>query len=208
MLTDDAIVKLLEEGADRVPRIAVDTALIISQGRRHRRARRGLAVTGGLAAVVLGAFIVLPGDAHEVVWPGDKAPQLVDSGAPTGALPDAPTPAAGEAPTFTGPFAATYTQFYNDTSSDLVRGVLADEEVTDAEYAAMTDRFAACLADHGITFGGFDQDAGFTTSIAPDGGDTHALVSGCSASSGEQWIGALYTFAHQAPEGPDAAPSP
>lgn len=112
-----------------------------------------------------------------------------------------------QVPTFAGPHAAEYTQFYSDTRSDLVRDVLADEEITAAEYAEMTARFTACLADKGITFEGFDAE-GFTTSIAPDGGDTHALVSDCSASSGEQWIGALYTFERETPEEPDSAPTP
>lgn len=72
----------------------------------------------------------------------------------------------------------------------------------------MTALFTACLAEHGITFEGFSADGGFTTSIAPDAGDTHALVSDCSARSGEKWIGALYTFEHPTPQGPDPAPTP
>ncbi len=97
----------------------------------------------------------------------------------------------GDAPAFTGPFAAEFAAAYGSASSDFVRGALADEQISDAEYAEMTEGFRRCLADAGIEFGGFDAAGGYTTSIAPGGGDTHAIVSECVSSSGQDAIGML-----------------
>lgn len=97
-------------------------------------------------------------------------------------------------PSFDGPYAAEFADFYSRATSDFVREVLWDGQITDAEFAEMTDRFSSCLADQGITFLGFNPDGGLRTSVAQNGGDTHAIVSDCSRSSGEDFIGALHSM--------------
>ena len=117
-----------------------------------------------------------------------------------------PTPAStGAIPTFDGPYAAEFADFYARASSDFVREVLKDGLVTDAEFAEMTARFTSCLADQGVTFQGFDPGGGFGTSNAPNGGDTETIVNECSHSSGQDFIGALYSFMKRNPDNLDSA---
>lgn len=111
----------------------------------------------------------------------------------------------GEVPDFAGPYAADFAHAYASTTSDFVREVLKDGQITDAEYAEMTADFTSCLADQGITFKGFDADGGFGTSNAPNGGDTHEIVNQCSSSAGEDFIGALYSFTKTNPDNLDSA---
>lgn len=111
----------------------------------------------------------------------------------------------GEVPDFAGPYAADFAHAYASTTSDFVREVLKDGQITDAEYAEMTADFTSCLADQGITFDGFRPEGGFSTSLAPNGGDTHEIVNQCMISSGEDDIGALHNFAKKNPDNLDSA---
>ncbi len=96
-----------------------------------------------------------------------------------------------DVPDFSGPYAAEFAETYRSASSDFVRSALEDEQISDAEFAEMTERFRQCLADEGIEFMGFDGD-GYQTSLAPPhGGDTHEIVSGCATESGQDAIGML-----------------
>ncbi|MDR3067959.1 MAG: hypothetical protein LBU50_00430 [Cellulomonas sp.] len=109
----------------------------------------------------------------------------------------------GSVPSFEGPYAADFEGFYRATDSDFARNVLSDSQITDAEYAEMEERFRTCLADDGITFDGFRDDGGYTTSLAPDDGDTEAMITVCSESSGEDTVGALYTIMRSNPDNLD-----
>ena len=111
----------------------------------------------------------------------------------------------GPVPSFEGPYAAEFEEYYRSTESDFARRVLADGQITDAEYAEMEERFRSCLAEDGITFGGFRPDGGYTTSLAPNGGDTYAMIQVCSKSSGEDTVGALYSIMRTNPENLDGA---
>lgn len=146
---------------------------------------------------------------HLTVAVALAAPVLVGCGSSTIARgPDgdtAITTSQGASPEFEGPYAAEFTEFYSSARSDFVRTVLADGIITDAEYAEMTERFRSCLADQGITFDGFRQDGSFTTSLAPGGGDTHEVVTGCAATSGQDVVGALHDLMTANPDNVDAA---
>jgi len=109
----------------------------------------------------------------------------------------------GEVPDFTGPYSAQFANGYSRASTGFIREVLKDSEITDAEYAEMTSVFTSCLADQGITFGGFKPTGGFSTSVAPNGGDTHEIVDQCSRSSGEDSIGAIYNWVKKNPDNLD-----
>ncbi len=111
----------------------------------------------------------------------------------------------GTVPTFEGPYAAQFAENYVAAGPDFVRKVLEDGQITDAEYAEMTQRFSDCLADDGIDFGGFAPDGGYETSLAPNDGDTHAKITSCSKSVGEDRIGSLYTFIRTNPDSLDYA---
>ncbi len=106
----------------------------------------------------------------------------------------------GTVPEFSGPYASEFADLYTRASSDFARDVLADGQITDAEFAEMTSRFASCLDDQGITFHGFQPDGSLSTSVAPGGADTHSIVSECSGSSGEDVINALASIMRVNPE--------
>jgi hypothetical protein len=112
---------------------------------------------------------------------------------------------SGPAPTFDGPWAAEFAEYSAGAPNDFVRTALADGEISDAEYAEMTERFRSCLADAGITFHGFQPDGAFSTSLAPDGLDTHEAVNGCAGPSGQDSIGLLHDIMLGNPDNIDAA---
>ncbi|WNM24199.1 hypothetical protein [Demequina capsici] len=112
---------------------------------------------------------------------------------------------AVEAPDFEGPYAAEFASAYAAASSVAVRDALEDGEITDAEYAEMTDQFSSCLGDQGIEFGGFNADGGFQTTGGAPGADVESIVSECSHQVGEDSIGALYTLMAGNPENQDTA---
>jgi hypothetical protein len=113
------------------------------------------------------------------------------------------TPSGADVPDFSGPYAVEFAESYEATESDFVRSVLSDEEISDAEYSEMTERFRQCLADSGIEFKGFELDGSYTTSIAPNGGDTDEIVAGCVTSSGQDTIGLLRDLMTMNPENRD-----
>lgn len=106
-------------------------------------------------------------------------------------------------PDFTGPYAADFAASYQSAESDFVRQALADEEISDAEYAEMTELFRQCLADVGITFNGFDSTGAYSTSLAPNEDDTYDLVASCVTSSGQDALGLLRDIITVNPENLD-----
>lgn len=140
-----------------------------------------------------------------IVTAGAVSTALSACGYDQGGAPDVAPRAenAAEAPSFEGPYAAEYAEFYRNATSDFARSALEDGAVSDKEYAEMTSQFASCLEDNGIEFRGFNQDGSFSSSVAPHGGDTDAIVQECSRSVGEDSVGALYTLAKINPENQD-----
>lgn len=111
---------------------------------------------------------------------------------------DAPDPST---PEFTGPYAEEFRSDYESASSDFVRAVLRDGQVTEQEYSEMQSLFAKCLATSGIVIK-LNEDGSFNTT-APKSmtNDTsHAITVRCSKESGEDVIGSLYSFVHRNPE--------
>lgn len=128
-----------------------------------------------------------------------------NDGSPSEAAPPPVTTAPDDAPEFSGPYAAEFADFYQNANSDFVREVLADEVITDAEYAEMKNRFSICLSDRGVTLKEIAPDGSISTSVATGGGNTNSIVSDCSKQSGESTIGALYTFTQANPDNIDTA---
>lgn len=48
------------------------------------------------------------------------------------------------------PWAAEFARVAESTESDFIRGVLADGEVTEAEFAEARERFVDCMSEHGV----------------------------------------------------------
>ncbi|NTW40278.1 MAG: hypothetical protein HGA44_10400 [Cellulomonadaceae bacterium] len=110
-----------------------------------------------------------------------------------------------EVPDFSGPYAAEFAESYQSAESDFVRRALEDENISDAEYAEMTERFRQCLADVGITFKGFDSTGAYSTTLAPNADDTHELVGTCVTESGQDAIGLLRDLISVNPQNLDTA---
>jgi hypothetical protein len=106
---------------------------------------------------------------------------------------------SGTVPTFSGPYASEFEYYFVNATSEFVRAVLEDGEVTDSEYAEMEARFTSCLADEGVEFKGFKPDGSFDTSNASQG-NTNDIIDVCSESSGHTAIGALHDFMYSNPD--------
>lgn len=110
---------------------------------------------------------------------------------------------AGDAPAFSGPYAAEFEEYYTTTESDFVRSALADEVISDAEYAEMVDRFDRCLADQGIDFLGFEPNGSYRAGPAPEGVDSYAAIAACSTESGHDTIGVIHDLMYANPDNED-----
>jgi hypothetical protein len=119
--------------------------------------------------------------------------------------PEGTSGSAVDVPDFSGPYAAEFAETYRSADSEFVRLTLADEQISDAEYAEMTELFRQCLADVGITFNGFDETGAYSTSLAPNPDETRALVDGCGAETGQDSVGMLRDLLAVNPQNQDMA---
>lgn len=95
-------------------------------------------------------------------------------------------------PTFTGPYAAEFAWAWRDSESDFVREVIADEEISDQEWAELGARMTECFARSGLEFGGFTDSGGYSvTWPTPSSESVAPVADACERSSGEIWIHAL-----------------
>lgn len=56
---------------------------------------------------------------------------------------------AGDVPEFTGPWASEFADTYR-AGSDIVRAILEDGAISDAEWAETSDAFIGCMQDRGV----------------------------------------------------------
>ncbi len=112
-----------------------------------------------------------------------------------------------DGPVFSGPYAAEFASAYADASSEFVRDVLRDEQITDAELAETRERFIACFAGVGYEATDFQPDGAF--SLTPPPGASQSAVSDvhdrCSDQSGESSVGALHAWLRRNPENLDGS---
>ncbi|WP_148060083.1 hypothetical protein [Rathayibacter sp. PhB152] len=112
---------------------------------------------------------------------------------------------AREVPAFSGPWASEFAASYGRATDDFTRSVIEDGVVSEQERAEMIDRFTRCVADLGYGIDEYALDGSFHLTFAPDT-DADAAnedVKGCSRSSGETEIGALYSWTHRNPDRAD-----
>ncbi|TXK18986.1 hypothetical protein [Homoserinibacter sp. GY 40078] len=121
-------------------------------------------------------------------------------------------PASGEGtagatapmPEFAGPHAAEFIEAWQETDSDFVRAVLADEVISDQEWAEVTTRIDACFARNGVEFLGFEPEGGY--GVGPsghDGDEMQEIFAGCELESGEVPISRIRNSVLTNPEGLD-----
>jgi hypothetical protein len=110
-----------------------------------------------------------------------------------------------EGPAFSGPWAAEFASAYDRAADDFSRSVIEDGVVSEQERSEMIDRFTRCVADLGYGIDEYALDGSFHLTFAPDTDADAAYedVKGCSRSSGETEIGALYSWTHRNPDRAD-----
>lgn len=99
---------------------------------------------------------------------------------------------AGSAPEFTGPYASEFKDAWVQSKSDFVRSVIADQKISDQEWAATVQRLSACLKTKGLTFKGYQVDGSYSVDngqLSPD--EANAALLPCELQSGEHWVGFL-----------------
>lgn len=111
------------------------------------------------------------------------------------------TLAGPDSPDFSGPFAAEFTQAWEDSDSEFVRQVIADEQITEREWAEVESRMASCFADAGATFEGHTPQGGYAAqknSLSSE--RMNEVMASCEVTSGEHLIGFLWFSAQKNPQ--------
>lgn len=110
---------------------------------------------------------------------------------------------AKDTPSFSGPWASVFAHEYEATTSDFARQVLADGKITEAERAAVIERFSDCLTQNGLTLKEYRVDGSFQIDIndrAEEDDPSKAKMPGCRDTSGINTIDLLYQDMRKNPE--------
>ena len=105
-------------------------------------------------------------------------------------------------PEFSGPYAEEFRTRYSEASSEVVREVLRDEVISEAEAQAILEEFRTCLAAQGITLDSYDDDGVAMTGDPSKikNSDLNARAEECSRSSHEADVLTLYQVIKRDPE--------
>ncbi|REJ06380.1 hypothetical protein DY023_06260 [Microbacterium bovistercoris] len=108
-------------------------------------------------------------------------------------------------PSFSGAYKSEFEQAWNESESDFVHEVIADQEITDEEWAEVATRISKCVESKGMTFKGFLDDGGYEVDTGSLSGDeANALLPACEDESGETWLNHLR---RQLASNPDNTPA-
>lgn len=95
-------------------------------------------------------------------------------------------------PSFSGAYKSDFEQAWNESDSEFVRGVIADQEISDEEWAEVVTRITACFESKGMTFKGFLDDGGYEVDTGSLSGDkANEILPECEEESGERWLNYL-----------------
>lgn len=106
-------------------------------------------------------------------------------------------------PQFTGPYAAEFQKNYEETDNDLVKGILRDSQITDAEFEEFKTAYASCMESHGIQWQYLDGQGEQSSPIGQTDLSQETLRSAsddCSAQTGYMDIVPLYQSLHNNPD--------
>lgn len=91
------------------------------------------------------------------------------------------------APKYSGPYAAELASAWQESDSDFVREVIADEKISDQEWSETGTRMTECLAAKGLKFEGFNDEGGYRvgpTSVS----DPDKIMDDCETDTGAFWL--------------------
>lgn len=115
---------------------------------------------------------------------------------------DISTSVPGDAPSFTGPYAGELRQAWLDSDSEFVRSVIADQTVSDSEWAEVETRIADCFEKNGMKLRGYRDDGSYeldTQGLEAD--KANEILPICESESGEKWLNFLRFAAAENPDG-------
>jgi hypothetical protein len=116
-----------------------------------------------------------------------------------------PNSKSGPVPEFTGPWANEFRDAYQDATTKFERTVLEDENISDQELSEMRSKLKQCLVSSGFSDIHF-SDGGelqFSQPSSLSSEQVNERAQDCSASSGEDSIGALYSWIRRNPKNLD-----
>lgn len=101
---------------------------------------------------------------------------------------------SAQAPAFSGPFAAEYRNAWEGSANEFVQGVLADEQISDREWAEVAERMTVCFESKQVHFDGYAADGAY--SITPRDAEMpvdslNDVADDCEVESGHRWVGLL-----------------
>ena len=95
-------------------------------------------------------------------------------------------------PSFSGAYKSDFEQAWNESDSEFVRAVIADQEISDEEWAEVVTRITECFESKGMTFRGFHDDGGYEVDTGSLSGDeANEILPECEEESGETWLNYL-----------------
>lgn len=127
---------------------------------------------------------------------------LAACGSPSNANGDAATTGAHGEPSFSGPYAAEFKQEYENAPTDLVKNILKDGKITQAEVQEVYDAYNKCLEPYGLQ-ATWSVEQGesmgqFRGSMSDD--EQLKIMDQCHAETGAGNISSLYVTMHDNPD--------
>lgn len=111
---------------------------------------------------------------------------------------------SGETATFTGPYAADFQNVYESTEHALIRDIVKDFAITDAEFEEFKKQYEDCMSSHGLTWSydveSGDQIAGNADNPNPEKSAIDAASEQCQTQTGYMDIMPLYQSVNKNPD--------
>ena len=93
---------------------------------------------------------------------------------------------------FTGPFAGEFAQTWRNNEDAFIRGIIADQRITDQEWAEVVARMKACFESEGMSVKEYNPDGSYSFDLGSHDAETgNRLATGCEESSGVAPVGRL-----------------
>ncbi|MBT1170424.1 hypothetical protein [Bifidobacterium sp. SO4] len=114
---------------------------------------------------------------------------------------------SGGQPAFSGPYADDFKQAYKDAPTDLIRDILKDGKITDAEVQEAYDAYNTCLEPYGLqavyTPGEGESTGQYRGSLSND--EQLKVMQECQSKTGADLVSTLYADISSNPNNVDTA---
>lgn len=105
-------------------------------------------------------------------------------------------------PEFTGPYAAEFRKNYDETDNALVKGILKDSKITDAEFEEFKSSYSSCMKEQGLVWDYTDtgETTGSATGADVSAEELHRATDVCNPKTGYMQLMPLYDSLHSNPD--------